>query len=63
MNITNRIKAIDGVDFCSWNPASEKLTITLKEKADKEAVKIKVVTAITDIQLQDSVKTIDFLWG
>ena len=62
MKITDRLKTIDGVDFVSWHPAEEKVVVTLKENADKEAVKIKVWKTITDVYLQDSIKIIDFVY-
>ena len=62
MKITERIKMIRGVTACRYDFDDYKLIVTVAESQLK-AVKIKVWATITDLQLQDSVKVVDFLYG
>lgn len=60
IKITDRIKNIDGVKDCHYDFNIYKLVVHLNKKCDRERVEIVVAKLISDLQLQGSIKFIDF---
>jgi len=61
MNITDRIKTIEGIEDAYWDGGRDRLTVYYLQLFPLDVIKVRVAAAIADVQLQDSVKEITLI--
>jgi len=61
MKITTRMEGIEGVEKAEWDGDLQKLIIYKDKDIPTETINIKANKILSDIQLQNSVRNIDFI--